>query len=334
MNAVTTTENTALAQRGMGFDLSPQTFEQALTFAKYLAESEMVPKQYRGRHGDCLIAMQWGHEIGLKPLQALQSIAAVNGKPSLYGDAGKAMLLAKGCKIEEDDAELIRASGIARCKITRPGRGTTERTFSVEDAMTAQLWGKAGPWTTSPYRQMAWRAFWFAARDAAADLLRGMGGAEEAADYATERHMGEAERVEPKAQAPQPAYTDQQFAGLLPSWRKAIAASKATADSVVGKIKTKGTVSPEQEAAIRAPLTEAEKAAAKPPSQQVTDVQPKGEAVPVAPTAQELEQRLRAADDLDTLYTVADLIGEVPDPEQRAALTAVFEERQFALESA
>lgn len=334
MNAVTTTENTALAQRGMGFDLSPQTFEQALTFAKYLAESEMVPKQYRGRPGDCLIAMQWGHEIGLKPLQALQSIAAVNGKPSLYGDAGKAMLLAKGCKIEEDDAELIRASGIARCKITRPGRGTTERTFSVEDARTAQLWGKAGPWTTSPYRQMAWRAFWFAARDAAADLLRGMGGAEEAADYATERHMGEVERVDPAPVAPKPpAYTPEQFADLLPSWRKAIAAGKATADGVLGKIKTKGTVTAEQEDAIRAPLTEAEKAAAKPPSQQVTDVQPKAEADPVAPTAQDLEKRLRDAKDLDTLYAVADLIGEVPGPEQRAALTAVFEERQFALEA-
>lgn len=335
MNAVTTTENTALAQRGMGFDLSPQTFEQALTFAKYLAESEMVPKQYRGRPGDCLIAMQWGHEIGLKPLQALQSIAAVNGKPSLYGDAGKAMLLAKGCKIEEDDAELIRASGIARCKITRPGRGTTERTFSVEDARTAQLWGKAGPWTTSPYRQMAWRAFWFAARDAAADLLRGMGGAEEAADYATERHMGEVERVDPAPVAPKPpAYTPEQFADLLPSWRKAIAAGKTTADSIVGKIKTKGTVTDEQEKAVRAPLTEAEKAAAKPPSQQVTDVQPKTEDAPVAATAQDLEKRLRDAKDLDTLYAVADLIGEVPDQEQRAALTAVFEERQFALESA
>jgi hypothetical protein len=334
MNALTQTENNALAQRGMGFDLSPQTFEQALTFAKYLAESEMVPKQYRGRPGDCLIAMQWGHEIGLKPLQALQSIAAVNGKPSLYGDAGKAMLLAKGCKIEEDDAELIRASGIARCKITRPGRGTTERTFSVEDARTAQLWGKPGPWTTSPYRQMAWRAFWFAARDAAADLLRGMGGAEEAADYATERHMGEVERVDPAPVAPKPpAYTPEQFADLLPSWRKAIAAGKATADGVIGKIKTKGTVTAEQEAAIRAPLTDAEKAAAKPPSQQVTDVQPKTEDAPVALTAQDLEKHLRDAADLDALYAVADLIGEWPDPEQRAALTAVFEERQFALEA-
>ncbi len=322
MNAVTTTENTALAQRGMGFDLSPQTFEQALTFAKYLAESEMVPKQYRGRPGDCLIAMQWGHEIGLKPLQALQSIAAVNGKPSLYGDAGKAMLLAKGCKIEEDDAELIRASGIARCKITRPGRGTTERTFSVEDARTAQLWGKAGPWTTSPYRQMAWRAFWFAARDAAADLLRGMGGAEEAADYVAERHMGEVERVEPKAPSEPAAYPADQFTKNLPTWRAAIAAGKATADAVIAKAKTKGTLTQEQMDAIRAPI-----------EQPVTDVQPKSEAAPTAPQAQDLEQRLRAATDIDSLYAAADLIGEVPDPGQRAALTAVFEERQFALES-
>ena len=103
---------------------------------------------------------------------------------------------------------------------------------------------------------------------------------------------------------------------------------------MVGKIKIKGMVTAEQEAAIRAPLTEAEKAAAKPPSQQVTDVQPKAEADPVAPTAQDLEKRLRDAKDLDALYAAADLIGEVPDPEQRAALTAVFEERQFALESA
>lgn len=331
MNAVTTTESTALAQRGMGFDLSPQTFEQALTFSKYLAESEMVPKQYRGRPGDCLIAMQWGHEIGLKPLQALQSIAAVNGKPSLYGDAGKAMLLAKGCKIEEDDAELIRASGIARCKITRPGRGTTERTFSVEDARTAQLWGKAGPWTTSPYRQMAWRAFWFAARDAAADLLRGMGGAEEAADYAIERHMGEVERVDHEPVAPKPAYTPEQFAQLLPSWRKAIAAGKATADSVIGKIKTKGTISPEQEAAIRAP---AEQPVHPPPQQAepVTDVQPKGE--PQVMLEKTVGDQLHAATTLDALYEAADLIGDVADSEARARLTQFFEERQFALEAA
>lgn len=322
MNAVTTTENTALAQRGLGFDLSPQNFEQAMTFAKYLADSEMVPKQYRGRPGDCLIAMQWGHEIGLKPLQALQSIAPVNGKPNLYGDAGKAMLLAAGCEIDEDDAETIRATGRARCKITRPGRKPVERTFSQADAETAKLWGKEGPWRNYPFRQMAWRAFWFAARDAAADLLRGMGGAEEAADYVAERHMGDVERVDPKTPAEPAAYPADQFTKNLPAWRAAIAAGKATADAVIAKAKTKGTLTQEQMGAIRAPI-----------EQPVTDVQPKGEAAPTAPQAQDLEQRLRAATDIDSLYAAADLIGEVPDPGQRAALTAVFEERQFALES-
>jgi hypothetical protein len=341
MNAVTTTESTALAQRGMGFDLSPQNFEQAMTFSKYLAESEMVPKQYRGRPGDCLIAMQWGHEIGLKPLQALQSIAPVNGKPNLYGDAGKAMLLAAGCEIDEDDTAIIRATGTARCKITRPGRRPVERTFSIEDAKTAQLWGKAGPWTTSPYRQMAWRAFWFAARDAAADLLRGMGGKEEADDYVAERHMGNVERVEPTPQQQAAAYTDEQFTTLLPDWRLAIAAGKASATSVIAKIKTKGAINDEQTKAIEAPITAAELAeAAKkfppktaPAAAAVTDVQPKNEAAAPAPTFAEVSDRLHKAADLDALNVAADLISAVQEEQHRTELTALFEERKFALEA-
>lgn len=64
-----------------------------------------------------------------------------------------------------------------------------ERTFSMEDARTAGLWGKEGPWKTYPYRQMAWRAFWFAARDAAADLLKGLDGVEALVDIAPERDI-------------------------------------------------------------------------------------------------------------------------------------------------
>ena len=55
--------------------------------------------------------------------------------------------------------------------------------------------------------------------------------------------------------------------------------------------------------------------------------QPKGDPEP------SLEQRMREAQDLDTLYTAADLIGEVADPQRRAELTALFEQRQFALEA-
>ena len=240
----------AVAQPTTTFDLSPRTFEQALIFSEYLANSEMVPKAYRGKPGDCLIAVQWGAEVGLKPLQALQSIAAINGKPNLYGDAGKALLLANGCIIDEDDTAVVKTNGRARCKIVRPGRPPVERTFTVEDAKTAGLWGKEGPWKTYPHRQMAWRAFWFAARDAAADLLRGMGGFEEALDTPTERHMGPVDEVKPTEKPALPAYPQADFEKNLPAWTKTVAAGKKTASEVLATLQTKATFSEEQKAVI------------------------------------------------------------------------------------
>lgn len=84
----------------------------------------------------------------------------------------------------ERDIKDVRAQSEAWCEITRPdGKTKAIRTFSILDAKESHLWGKAGPWTEYPYRQMMWRAFWFCARDIAADYLKGLGGAEEVRDY-------------------------------------------------------------------------------------------------------------------------------------------------------
>ena len=321
-------DSTAIATRQQ-FDLSPQTFEQALTFSNYLADSDMVPKDFKGKPGNCLVAIQWGMEIGLKPLQAMQNIAVINGRPSLWGDAVIALVRSSPlCEyiIEEDDGHT------ATCKVKRRGEPEQSRSFSMDDAKAAGLLGKQGPWTQYPKRMRQMRARAFAVRDVFPDVLKGLPVAEEVMDTPSERHMGQVERVEPTT--PQPAYTPEQFADLLPSWRKAIAAGKATADGVLGKIKTKGTVTAEQEAAIRAPI---EQPAPQPMQQQaeaVTDVQPKGEPEPQSITEKSVGDKLHAAATLDALYEAADLIGEVTDAEGRARLTAYFEERQFALESA
>lgn len=320
-------DSTAIATRQQ-FDLSPQTFEQALTFSNYLADSDMVPKDFKGKPGNCLVAIQWGMEIGLKPLQAMQNIAVINGRPSLWGDAVIALVRSSPlCEsiIEEDDGRT------ATCRVKRRGEPEQSRSFSMDDAKAAGLLGKQGPWTQYPKRMRQMRARAFAVRDVFPDVLKGLPVAEEVMDTPSERHMGQVERVEPTA--PQPAYTPEQFAQLLPSWRTAIAAGKATADSVIGKIKTKGTISPEQEAAIRAP---AEQPAPQPMQQQaepVTDVQPKGEPEPQSITEKSVGDKLHAAATLDALYEAADLIGDVADPEARARLTQFFEERQFALEA-
>ncbi len=295
------------------FDLSPQTFDQALQFSEYLAASEMVPKAYRGKPGDCLIAMQWGMEIGLKPLQALQSIATINGKPGLFGDAGKAILLAAGCEIDEDDMAIVRTNGYARCKITRPGRKPTERTFSEADAATANLWGKEGPWKTYPYRQMMWRAFWFAARDAASDLLRGLNGAEELVDYqATEpKNMGTAEEVKPgeTGKPALPPYPADKFEHNLKNvWSKRIAEGSDPANLIV-KLKTVNTLTADQEAAIKA----LKPAAAAPASDAP------------AITAAEVLEKINAAKTSEELDEAATLIAAAPEAD-RAGLAQRYDE--------
>lgn len=165
--------------------LQLNTMEQAFIFAKAVIASGLAPKDFRSAEA-VLIAVQMGAEIGLAPMASLQNIAVINGKPGVYGDAGKALLRAKGFDIEELDTGAIKAGGFAKCTVTHPRQKPVTRTFSIEDARTAGLWGKQGPWTQYPYRQMAWRAFWFAARDAASDVLKGLVGAEEQHDIPAE----------------------------------------------------------------------------------------------------------------------------------------------------
>lgn len=76
--------------------LNPTNFEQAMTLAEMLSQSDLVPKNYKGKQFDIVVAMQMGYEVGLKPLQALQNISVVNGKPTLWGDAVVAICQGSG----------------------------------------------------------------------------------------------------------------------------------------------------------------------------------------------------------------------------------------------
>ena len=59
---------------------APTTMTEAIQFSEMLASSNMIPKQYQGKPNDVLVCVQWGYEMGLAPMQALQNIAVINGK--------------------------------------------------------------------------------------------------------------------------------------------------------------------------------------------------------------------------------------------------------------
>jgi hypothetical protein len=163
---------------------------EAIEFSKMLAESSMVPRAYQGKPQDIMVCVQWGYELGLAPMQALQNIAVINGKPSVYGDAMAALVQASPvCEgIEETLENEGSANPVAVCIAKRKNRTPVIAKFSVEDAKRAGLWGKQGPWTAYPKRMLQMRARGFALRDAFPDVLKGLISAEEAEDFPTENN--------------------------------------------------------------------------------------------------------------------------------------------------
>lgn len=243
--------STEIATQKQHFSLAPKDLDEAMRFADMLAGSSIVPKDYIGKPGNCLVAIQWGMELGLQPMQAMQSIAVINGRPSLWGDAMLALVKAhpafEWIKEECD-------GNVATCTIKRRGEPEVVQSFSLEEAKRAGLTGKQGPWTQYPKRMLQMRARGFALRDAFPDALRGVVSAEEARDTPTERDMGAAEVVSsrPAAPAALPDYSQDAFAKNLGAWSAAIQGGKLTAEEVITRASTKGALSEAQKAAIRA----------------------------------------------------------------------------------
>lgn len=169
---------------------SAQSLDTYMQLAEKLSKAELVPHHYRGKPNNILVAIQWGMELGLTPMRALQSIAIINGKASIYGDELLGLVKShpafRGCEEKVKD-------NVATCTIKRDIHGeieVTQRTFSKDDAVKSKLWGKAGPWQQYPDRMLQMRARGFAIRDAFPDAIKGIITYEELRDYPQEAQGG------------------------------------------------------------------------------------------------------------------------------------------------
>jgi hypothetical protein len=165
--------------------LVPQSLDEAYRLASAMSLSGLTPNGMKSAE-QVLVAIMGGSELGFAPFQACQSLAVINGRVSLWGDSIPALLWSNGFKLKEwfdgEDAGYPDTM-TAHCLVTRPDGTEIEGTFSVADAKEARLWTKEGPWQTAKKRMLKMRARSFAARDGAADLLRGLFVAEEVQDY-------------------------------------------------------------------------------------------------------------------------------------------------------
>lgn len=235
--------NAVAEAKQTSFSLAPQNLEEAFKFAEILSKSKLVPKDFEGNQGNILVAIQWGAELGLQPMQAMQNIAVINGRPSLWGDS--VIALVKASPLCEYVVEYVTDSA-ATCRVKRRSEPEQIRTFTVDDAKKAGLYGKQGPWTQYPKRMMQMRARSWALRDVFPDVLRGMPVAEELMDMPTERD------VTPVAQPEAPAITyldDETFTTIADKYMDSVASGKKTVDGLIAWVEGKG-----------AKLTDAQKA--------------------------------------------------------------------------
>lgn len=175
----------------------PQSMGEAYRIAEAVCAAGMAPKGL-DEPAKALVAIMHGLEVGLTPMAALQRIAVVNGRPTIWGDG--AIGLVRGSGACEFIHESISGEGdqmVAKCEAKRKGEAKSiVGEFSVKDARVAGLWDKAGPWKQYPKRMLQMRARAFALRDGFADVLGGL--------YLRE----EIEDNEPRREPPPPPTVD------------------------------------------------------------------------------------------------------------------------------
>jgi hypothetical protein len=167
-------ESIAISERG---GLALKTMDEAWRFSAAVLRSGLAPRSF-DTQDKIFIAVQMGMELGLPPMSALQNIAVINGRPTLYGDAVPGVCEATG-QMEHYKDETFGAIGSddygVRVTVRRKGRAEPiVRSFTVAAAKKAGLWGKSGPWTQYPERMLLMRARTFALRDAFPDAMRGL----------------------------------------------------------------------------------------------------------------------------------------------------------------
>jgi hypothetical protein len=141
-----------------------------IEYAKALAVSPLLPKDYQRNPGNLLFAIEYADALGIKPIHAITSIHVISGKPTASADLIAAVVRRAGHKLRitssdtEATAELIRADD---------PDFTYTATWTLAKAKAAQLLSNPS-WGKYPAAMLRSRAITEVARQGASDALYGV----------------------------------------------------------------------------------------------------------------------------------------------------------------
>lgn len=184
------TNETALAVTKPAFT-DVESFEFAQRAAKLLSISDMVPKEYRGNLANCVIALNLAARMGVDPMQVMQNLYIVHGRPgwssqfliSSFNCTGRFTSLRYEWRGEEGKDNW-------GCRAWAIEKATSERlngTWITLNMAKKEGWvNKSGSkWQSMPEQMMMYRAAAFFIRAYAPEIANGLHTAEEVADFTT-----------------------------------------------------------------------------------------------------------------------------------------------------
>lgn len=116
----------------------------AMQLAEAMCSTELVPKQYRGKPADGAAAILYGAELGLNPIQSLQQVMVINGKPGVEARTMVALLRSRGYRfnVDENTDTAVAVTGVAPTGETYTARWTydmAEKAGYTKNALYRQI---------------------------------------------------------------------------------------------------------------------------------------------------------------------------------------------------
>lgn len=130
-------ESTELERRPVNLGAPILDMDEAYRLAKNLAIASLMPDALRGKASDVFALLLYGQDLGLSPMQAIQGIYVVKGKPQLSGTTWIALARKAGHRvriIESTDKQCT----VEIVRVDDPGSPHRE-TFTLQDAVRAGL---------------------------------------------------------------------------------------------------------------------------------------------------------------------------------------------------
>lgn len=148
--------------------LSPA--EVSWKVAQKIAGTPFVPAAFRGKPESVYAAVLYGEELGIGPMQSLNSIHVIEGKPSIAPELMRALVMKAGHRIDVKVA--MNDEVVLYGRRVDSGSEATVR-WTMKDAQLAGLAGR-GAWKTYPRAMLLARATSELCRMLFADIIAGL----------------------------------------------------------------------------------------------------------------------------------------------------------------